>query len=218
MIKHHFVLLLRTITLYFSVVDQLRQKSVCQKMLEFLKYTCTENGYLISCFQNFGKVKNSNECRRRCDANNLYQLGVNDFYNFNERLYQTNFFIKAKDVSLIPDVTSDVLYRSECIGAETLSLNVWSSIHSTCSQYMWFGCERFLLKVNESLQLDAANDPSVVRKRGELDICTNIQFDFQKRTWTDHSVSDFEALTEKLETKKGFPSKLSIIPRIILFS
>ena len=106
MIKHHFVLLLRTITLYFSVVDQLRQKSVCQKMLEFLKYTCTENGYLISCFQNFGKVKNSNECRRRCDANNLYQLGVNDFYNFHERLHQTNFFVKAKDVSFIPDVTS----------------------------------------------------------------------------------------------------------------
>ena len=54
------------------------------------------------------------------------------------------------------------------------------------------------------MQVDEANDQRVLRKRGELDICTNIQFDFQKRTWTDHSVSDFEALTEKWETKKGF--------------
>ena len=67
------------------------------------------------------------------------------------------------------------------------------------------------------MQVDEANDQRIVRKRGELDICTNIKFDFQKRTWTDHSVSDFEALTEKWETKKGFPSKLSIIPEIILF-
>ena len=70
-------------------------------MLEFLQNNCTENGRLITCFENFGEIENSNECTRRCDANNLYQLGLSDFYNFQERLNQTNFFAQAKDVSLI---------------------------------------------------------------------------------------------------------------------
>ena len=66
-------------------------------------------------------------------------------------------------------------------------------------------CLKFLLKVNENRTIDEPMDQRVVRKRGEVEICTNIRFDFQKRTWTDHSLSDFEALTEKWETKKGFP-------------
>ena len=60
------------------------------------------------------------------------------------------------------------------------------------------------MQANESMPTDEAVDQRVVRNRGELEICTNIKFDFQKRIWTDHSVSDFIAFKERWETKKGF--------------
>ena len=57
---------------------------------------CTENGYLFSCFKNFGRIKNSDDCKKVCDLNNLSQFGLNDFFNFHDRLNQSNFLIKAR--------------------------------------------------------------------------------------------------------------------------
>ena len=55
---------------------------------------CTENGYLFSCFQNFGPLNNSFECKKKCNANYFTQIGLNDFYNFAERLNESNFLIR----------------------------------------------------------------------------------------------------------------------------
>ena len=57
---------------------------------------CTENGYLFSCFQNFGRIKNSDHCKKVCNSNNLSQFGLNDFFNFHDRLNQSNFLIKVR--------------------------------------------------------------------------------------------------------------------------
>ena len=67
---------------------------------------CTENGYLFLCFENFGLIKNSNQCGSICESKNLNQLGINDFYNFHDRLQQSNFFLKERDDN------SYVLYRT----------------------------------------------------------------------------------------------------------
>ena len=56
---------------------------------------CTENGYLFSCLHNFGRIKNSDDCERVCDSNNLSQFGLNDFFNYHKRLIQSNFLIKV---------------------------------------------------------------------------------------------------------------------------
>ena len=64
------------------------------------------------------------------------------------------------------------------------------------------------------MQVDEANDQRVVRKRSELDICTNIQFDFQNRLWTDYSVSDFKAFTNRWETKEGFRKLFYFLKKI----
>ena len=58
---------------------------------------CTENGYLFSCFQNFESLKNSVECKKKCEANYLTQFGLNDFYHFAERLNESNFLIPPNE-------------------------------------------------------------------------------------------------------------------------
>ena len=63
---------------------------------------CTENGYLFSCFQNFGSLNNSIECKAKCNANYLTQIGLNDFYNFAERLNESNFLIRHENKTEYP--------------------------------------------------------------------------------------------------------------------
>ena len=60
---------------------------------------CTENGYLFSCFQNFGSLNNSIECKTKCNANYLTQIGLNDFYNFAEQLNESNFLIRHENMT-----------------------------------------------------------------------------------------------------------------------
>ena len=60
---------------------------------------CTENGYLFSCFQNFGLLGDSVECKKKCNANYLTEFGLNDFYNFAERLNESNFLIRHENMT-----------------------------------------------------------------------------------------------------------------------
>ena len=83
-------------------------ESSFKKILMF--ENCTENGYLFSCFENFGLIKNSNQCGSICESKNLNQLGINDFYNFHDRLQQSNFFLKARDA-----ISYVLLYRTKYI-------------------------------------------------------------------------------------------------------
>ena len=54
---------------------------------------CTENGYLISCFQKIGILESSTQCEKSCKAKKLNQFGLDDFYNFAERLNDSNYLI-----------------------------------------------------------------------------------------------------------------------------
>ena len=74
---------------------------------------CTENGYLFSCFQNIGELQNSAECEKACHAKNLYQFGLNDFYNFFERLNETNYLIYQSEK--ITDLISEAREIQTCM-------------------------------------------------------------------------------------------------------
>ena len=60
------------------------------KIMEMLN-NCAVNRYSFSCFKHFGVLKSSVECKKECEANHLTQFGINDFYNFAERLNESNF-------------------------------------------------------------------------------------------------------------------------------
>ena len=84
---------------------------------------CTENGFLFSCFHNFGRIKNSDsDCKRVCDSNNLSQFGLNDFFNYHKRLNQSNFLIKV----------GGTLFKLECnrIGSISVCFAVNISLES----------------------------------------------------------------------------------------
>ena len=65
------------------------------KIMEMLN-NCAENGYSFSCFKHFGVLKSSVDCKKECEANHLTQFGINDFYNFAERLNESNFETKLR--------------------------------------------------------------------------------------------------------------------------
>ena len=60
---------------------------------------CTENGYLFSCFQKIGLSESSIQCEKSCKAKKLNQFGLNDFYNFAERLNDSNYLMNITEDS-----------------------------------------------------------------------------------------------------------------------
>ena len=58
---------------------------------------CTENGYSFSCFQNIGKSESSVEFEKSCNAKKLNQFGLHDFYNFAERLNESNYLMNLNE-------------------------------------------------------------------------------------------------------------------------
>ena len=72
---------------------------VTSKFYHKMLNNCTENGYLFSCFQNFGLLGDSVECKKKCNANYLTEFGLNDFYNFAERLNESNFLIRHENMT-----------------------------------------------------------------------------------------------------------------------
>ena len=52
---------------------------------------CTENGEILSCFLKIGEIENFTECENRCKSKNLFAFQLDDFYNFADRLNQSNF-------------------------------------------------------------------------------------------------------------------------------
>ena len=57
---------------------------------------CTENGEIFSCFFKIGATQNMTECENRCRSKNLFAFDLNDFYNFADRLNQSNFLVERK--------------------------------------------------------------------------------------------------------------------------
>ena len=135
---------------------------------------CTENGQLFSCFENFGLIKNSNQCGSTCESKNLNQLGINDFYNFHDRLQQSNFFLKERDDN------SYVLYRTFQLKKPSWEVASRVTVNETS------------VTINQK------------RKPKRRMICTSIKFSFQSRLWTDHTASVGKKFIEKWQTKKGF--------------
>ena len=52
---------------------------------------CTENGEIFSCFLRIGEVQSTTDCESSCQAKNLFSFELDDFYNFADRLNQSNF-------------------------------------------------------------------------------------------------------------------------------
>ena len=52
---------------------------------------CTENGEILSCFLRIGGVESMTDCENRCRMKNRFAFELNDFYNFADRLNQSNF-------------------------------------------------------------------------------------------------------------------------------
>ena len=52
---------------------------------------CTENGEIFSCFLKIGAAENMTDCENRCRSKNLFAFDLNDFYNFADRLNQSNY-------------------------------------------------------------------------------------------------------------------------------
>ena len=57
---------------------------------------CTENGEIFSCFLKIGETENMIECEKRCKLKTLYAFQLKDFYNFADRLNQSNFLGQTK--------------------------------------------------------------------------------------------------------------------------
>ena len=55
---------------------------------------CTDNGNIFSCLSNIAEVENMASCENRCRSKNLQEFELNDFYNFADRLNQSNFLIQ----------------------------------------------------------------------------------------------------------------------------
>ena len=52
---------------------------------------CTENGKILSCFSRIGAVESMAECENHCRTKSRFAFELNDFYNFADRLNQSNF-------------------------------------------------------------------------------------------------------------------------------
>ena len=57
---------------------------------------CTENGEIFSCFLRIGEVQSTTDCENSCQAKNLFPFQLDDFYNFADRLNQSNFLSSPK--------------------------------------------------------------------------------------------------------------------------
>lgn len=53
---------------------------------------CTENGEIFSCLSNLGEVANMTSCENLCRTKDLKAFELDDFYNFAERLNESNFY------------------------------------------------------------------------------------------------------------------------------
>ena len=49
---------------------------------------------IFSCLSNIGEVEDMASCENRCRSKNLQEFELNDFYNFADRLNQSNFLIQ----------------------------------------------------------------------------------------------------------------------------
>ena len=56
---------------------------------------CTENGEIFSCFLRIGEVQITTDCENSCQAKNLFSFQLDDFYNFADRLNQSNFLMPS---------------------------------------------------------------------------------------------------------------------------
>ena len=54
---------------------------------------CTENGEIFSCFLRIGEVQSTTDCENRCQEKNLFSFQLDDYYNFADRLNQSNFLM-----------------------------------------------------------------------------------------------------------------------------
>ena len=63
--------------------------------IETLK-NCTENGEIFSCFLKIGAAENMTDCENRCRSKNLFAFDLDDFYNFADRLNQSNYLESPK--------------------------------------------------------------------------------------------------------------------------
>ena len=61
---------------------------------------CTENGEIFSCFFKIGAVENMTDCEDRCRSKNLFAFNLDDFYNFADRLNQSNYLSSEISTSL----------------------------------------------------------------------------------------------------------------------
>ena len=174
-----------------------RYKRCClfQRHFKFLKMlnNCTDNGYLFSCFRNFGSLRNSVECKKKCNANYLTQFGLNDFYNFAERLNESNFLIRHENMTEYePSMNRICKYPFRNFNFDPdLKWDCTKSAHSNNYKLD----EKSILKRNKKRSFSAYDE----------NICTQIKFDFLTRTWMDKTAfvtNDFE---KKWSKKECFP-------------
>ena len=98
-----------------------------------------KNENFITTMSRYGNVANYTTCNNECRAKNLRPFQMQDFYNYDDHLNDTNF----------------------------LDENYTEHFHSNITESLpKFGT--------------ISNDE-------EFELCTNVQFDFENRIWTDES-------------------------------
>ena len=94
--------------------------------------SCTENGEIFSCFFKIGATQNMTECENRCRSKNLFAFDLNDFYNFADRLNQSNFLGQRKSPQFNSSSVESLFEVSGKGKKLTVSftVSVWKSVGS----------------------------------------------------------------------------------------
>ena len=68
-----------------------------------MKYYYIENRISVTRASRFGRVKTFTACNKTCNAINLKPFRLQDFYNFADRLNQTNFLFSINQANSTED-------------------------------------------------------------------------------------------------------------------
>ena len=89
---------------------------------------CTENGEIFSCFLKIGAAENMTDCKNGCRSKNLFAFDLDDFYNFADRLNQSNFLKSTNNNSI--SASSKSKFHLIVIGGSTSQFDIWSRVHT----------------------------------------------------------------------------------------
>ena len=83
---------------------------------------CTENGEIFSCFLKIGAAENMTDCKNRCRSKSLFAFDLDDFYNFADRLNQSNWLVQRKSPQFISSSVESLVEVSR--KSKTLTINL----------------------------------------------------------------------------------------------